>query len=302
MTSMSPLHPGYFADPFILRHQNQYFAFGTGQHAREGRAFEVLTSTDLIHWTSLGGALEPVEGFEEGDYWAPEVAFSDGTFYMYYSVGHGDKGQHLRVATSQKPEGPYIDQKLKLVPDEPFAIDPSPFQDEDGQWYLYYARDFLDGDRVGTALVVDRLKSMTELEGNPQVVLRASQDWQIYQRNREMYGQTLDWHTLEGPFVVKRNGKCYCFYSGGAWINDTYGVNFAVADHPLGPWTEPLGHASVLNTHLTGLTGPGHNAVVTDAEGQDHIVFHAWNTEQTQRQLYVWPLEWREMGPVVGKG
>ncbi|GEM46040.1 glycoside hydrolase family 43 protein [Deinococcus cellulosilyticus] len=299
MTSLNPLYPDYFADPFILKHQDRYYAFGTGRSAREGMAFEVLTSPDLQKWESLGGALLPVAGFEEGDYWAPEVAHHNGKFYMYYSVGHGDKGHHLRVAVSDRPEGPYQDQDIRMVPNEPFAIDPSPFQDEDGQWYLYYARDFLDGERVGTALVVDRLKSMTELEGNPQVVLRASQDWQIYQRDREMYGRTFDWHTLEGPFVVRRNGKYYCFYSGGAWINDTYGVNYAVAEHPLGPWVEPHNHASILNTHLTGLTGPGHNSVIVTHDGSDGIVFHAWDDDRTRRQLYILPLVWTPEGPRV---
>ena len=40
-------------------------------------------------------------------------------------------------------------------PECPFAIDPHPFQDADGRWYLFYATDFLDtegGARAGTAL------------------------------------------------------------------------------------------------------------------------------------------------------
>jgi hypothetical protein len=32
-----------------------------------------------------------------------------------------------------------------------------------------------------------------------------------------MYGRTWDWYTVEGPFVVKRQGRYYLFFSGGAW-------------------------------------------------------------------------------------
>jgi hypothetical protein len=60
-------------------------------------------------------------------------------------------------------------------------------------------------------------------------------DWQIFRRGREMYGEVWDWHTLEGPFVCKRDGRYHLFYSGGAWEDETYGVSFAVAEHPLGP-------------------------------------------------------------------
>ena len=48
--------------------------------------------------------------------------------------------------------------------DELFAIDPHPFHD-DGRWYLYYARDVLDADRVGTHLAVAELSDMTALAG-----------------------------------------------------------------------------------------------------------------------------------------
>ena len=70
----NPVYPEYFADPFVLRHDGAYYAYGTGiSSSPDGRLFEVLFSTDLIHWRSLGGALDPL-GAEVEDYWAPEVA------------------------------------------------------------------------------------------------------------------------------------------------------------------------------------------------------------------------------------
>ena len=122
----------------------------------------------------------------------------------------------------------------------PFAIDASPFQDDDGKWYLFYARDFLDasnGARVGTGVVADRLIDMTRLAGEERVVVRARHDWQRFMSNRIMYGGVYDWHTIEGPCVLKRNGRYYCLFSAGRWENDTYGVDFAVADHVLGPYS-----------------------------------------------------------------
>src|SRR5579859_4944802 len=97
--ALRPVYDGYFADPFVWKHQGVYYAIGTG--AREaagqtmGKIFPLLRSENFVEWHLIGDALiAPDPGF--GDtFWAPEVAFSKGTFYLYYSVGHGDKGHQL---------------------------------------------------------------------------------------------------------------------------------------------------------------------------------------------------------------
>lgn len=293
---VGPLYPGYFADPFVLRHAGRYYAYGTGRVV-EGRVFEVLASDDLMHWTSCGGALLPLDE-EPRDYWAPEVAEHGGTFFMYYSVGEGDRGHHLRVATAPHPTGPFRDLGLNLSPEEPFAIDPHPFRAASGEWFLYFARDDLSGERPGTVLAAAPLHDMTRL-GEVRTVLRASGDWQRYQAERAMphYGGVFDWHTLEGPFVLERGGTFHLLYSGGAWIGETYGVGHATAPHPLGPFQEPQPGAAVLRSGR-GLIGPGH-ASITQRGDQDHLVFHAWDDAHTLRQLHVAPLSWTSGRPVA---
>lgn len=136
-TFTNPVYPGTFADPFVLSHDGRYHAFGTAP-AIEGRAFPTLRSDDFGHWTSGPGALIPPEGFEEGDFWAPEVAFRDGRFVMVYSVGGENHiGHQLRVAVSDRPEGPYQDSGHPLLDPStaPFTIDAHPFRDADGRWH-----------------------------------------------------------------------------------------------------------------------------------------------------------------------
>lgn len=69
----------------------------------------------------------------------------------------------------------------------------------------------LDGDRIGTMLAVDVLETPTRLRGEPFTVLRPSHDWQLFERCRAKYGRVSDWHTLEGPFLVHRGGRYWCF-------------------------------------------------------------------------------------------
>lgn len=296
-TYTNPVYGRYFADPFVFPWEGIYYAYGTGREVN-GRVFEVLKSEDLVHWTSLGGAIEPRGSSFYEDWWAPEVAAWKGTFYMYHSVGIGDRAHKLRVAVAEQPYGPFIGLARVLTRNELFAIDPHPFRDDDGSMYMYYARDFLQGERVGTALVVDRMLDMLTLEGKPRTVLRATADWQLFRQNRPMYGSIYDWYTLEGPFVVKRDGRYYCFYSGGAWQEPNYGVSYAVADSPLGPFVEEKGdEPKVLKSVPDKVVGPGHSSIVAGPDGNDYIVYHAWNLERTMRRLCIDRLKWTAAGP-----
>jgi len=282
-----PIWPGYFADPDLLAlPEGGFAAYGTGAGgvARGGRAFEALYSSDLLHWESRGLVLDAL-GEEFGDqYWAPEVAGIGGHYYLFYSVGHGIDAHHLRVARADGPFGPFRDLGVNLTPGERFAIDAHPFRDADGSWYLFFARDVLDAVRPGTHLAVAPLLEPTRL-GPIRPVLSPDADWQLYQRDRPMYGARYDWHTLEGPFVVLRHGRYWLTYSGGAWTGPGYAMSWAVAEHPLGPWrAAPVGQR--LLTSRDGLAGPGHNSILR-VGSSDVIAFHAWDATRTQRLFHL---------------
>lgn len=304
ITYQNPVYDGYFADPFVWRVGQTYWAIGTGD-AVGGRQFPLLRSADLVHWEPAGGALVPSRGYEGAHFWAPEVAYEKGTFYLYYSAGRSDEDHRLMVAASDRPEGPYEQVAGPLVDPtvRPFTIDPHPFRDDDGQWYLFYARDFLDtehGNRAGTALVVDRLDQMTHLAGQERTVLRARHNWQLFLAQRPMYGKIFDWHTLEGPTVRKHGGKYYCLYSGSNWQTENYGVDFAVADTVMGPYDNAGADSGprVLRTVPGKVRGPGHNSVVTGPDGKtDWICYHAWDPQLTARKLCIDPLIWTPDGP-----
>jgi len=308
ITRPRPVIDEYFADPFVWEFNGEYFAVGTGEREATGHpsemVFPLLRSNDLVNWQRAGRALLRPAHSLGMNFWAPEVVFHDGKFFLYYSVGFADKKHQLRVATGDTPLGPFQDFDHPLIDPAkcPFAIDAHPFRDDDGQWYLFYARDFLDHStdaRPGTALIVVRMISMTELEHEGRVVLRATRDWQRFEANRAMYGAHYDWHTLEGPFVRKHDGRYYCFYSGGRWENETYGVDYGVAENVLGPYADTGNESGprVLRTIPGELIGPGHNSIVRGPEGDDWIVYHAWDERMTARRMFIDRLVWTSSGP-----
>lgn len=296
-TYTNPVYAGYFADPFVLRVDDRYYAYGTRDPQSPG-PFDVLVSPDLVDWERLGSALEALTTPDARDYWAPEVVFDGERFYMYYSAGVGDVGHHIRVAVADRPEGPFRDTGTPVTSPEEFAIDPSPFHASDGSWWLFYARDLLDGPRPGTTLAVDRLRDMGTVAGSPVTVTRPSADWHRYEPDRKMYGAVYDWHTVEGPFVREHDGRLWCFYSGGNWRSPDYGVSVAVADAPDGPWEDRVSDAAtVLRTVPGAVLGPGHNCVVTGPDDEDWLVYHAWDPAGTGRRMCIDRLTWTEGGP-----
>lgn len=285
-TPPPPLWDGYCADPFALRADDgRYVMYGTAPGLRpDGRAFQVLVSDDLDSWQDAGGALLVEDDVPPGtEFWAPEVAHADGSYWMYYSRGVGDADHRIRVARADTATGPFTDTGDVLTPDLPFAIDPSPYLDRDGAWWLFFATDLVEGERPGTVLAVQRLVDMTRLEGPMTTVLRATADWQRYERDRTIHGGVHDWHTLEGAAVLDDGDRCVLLYSGGNWQTPGYGVAVATAPTPEGPWVEDTG-GPVVTSASTGLVGPGHCSLLPDGAGGHHVFLHAWDPASERRR------------------
>jgi beta-xylosidase len=305
----NPVYPDYFADPFVWKFDKTYYAIGTGAADAAGKpndkAFTILQSKNLLDWKFAAHALLRPDPRLGNNYWAPEVAYEDERFFLYYSVGHGDKNHQLRVAVSKSPTGPYTDLDPPLTDPAKcaFAIDPHPFRDDNGQWYLFYARDFLDttGGRAGTGLMVAKMETMTQLAGEGLVVLRPRSDWQRFLKDRSMYGGVWDWHTLEGPCVRKHQGHYYCFYSGGRWETENYGVDYGVSENVMGPYSDFGNEAGprVLRTVPGNVLGPGHNSIARgpDDDETEYLVYHAWDKEMKARRMCIDRLIWTHDGP-----
>jgi GH43 family beta-xylosidase len=292
-TYSNPVYPHACPDPFVLKYCGEYWAYCTG-FWHDGRCFGVLHSPDLVHWRDVGGAMEPLPGGATC-YWAPEVTYDNGKFLLYYSVGN-EENMQIRVAVAAEPAGPFVDSGRRLSTEE-FAIDAHVFEDDDGQRYLFYATDFLEHTHIGTGTAVDRMPDPLFVAGEPRPVTRARYEWQVYDPNRASKGH-VRWHTVEGPFVLKRRGVYYQMFSGGNWQNLTYGVAYATSRdiHAEGEWHQHVDGERVLPILRTipGLVvGPGHNSVVRGPDNlQLYCVYHRWAEDNSDRVLAIDRQDW----------
>jgi len=276
-TYLNPVYQNSFPDPFVLKFRGEYYAYCT-DFWRDGNVFGVLKSKDLVNWTEIGGAMKPL-AHNPPFYWAPEIVYSNGKFYLYYSVGN-ETLMEIRVAVSDRPDGGFEDFGKRLTFQD-FAIDAHVFIDKNGQKYLFYATDFFEHSHIGTGTVVDKMTDFFSLEGNPRPVTRAKYDWQIYDANRIEKGG-VRWHTVEGAFVLERKGIYYEMFSGGNWQNISYGVSFATTDdiernEEWEQFSDGEKTLPILRTIPEQVIGPGHNSVVRGLNNRETFcIYHRW--------------------------
>ena len=279
-TYLNPVYPHSFPDPFVLKFRGEYFGYCTGD-ADDGNIFKILRSRDLVNWEFVGSGMEPLAS-RPPFYWAPEVVYDNGKFYLYYSAGN-EILMEIRVAVSNRPDGGFVDAGVRLTKEE-FAIDAHVFIDSDGTRYLFYATDFLEHSHIGTGTVVDRMVDWKTLEGKPRPVTRAKYDWQVYDPARKEKGG-VRWHTVEGPTVLKRKGKYFEMFSGGNWQNKSYGVSFAIANsmHFTEEWeqfSDGERILPILRTIPEKVIGPGHNSVVRGPNNRElYCIYHRWTDQ-----------------------
>jgi hypothetical protein len=203
---------------------------------------------------------------------------------------------HIRVATAEQPSGPFVDAGVRLTSEE-FAIDPHPFRDADGTWYLFYATDFLQHTHIGTGTVCDEMLDFFRLKGERRTIVRALYDWQVFDPQRKEKGG-VRWHTVEGPCVLRRKGIYYQMFSGGNWKTQSYGVAYALSGtlRANGEWEQVVDGQRVLpilRTIPDEVIGPGHNSVIRGPDSlQSFCIYHRWTPNLADRVLAIDRLDW----------
>lgn len=257
-------------DPYVIASKGKYYMYVTG---RDGVGLYV--SSDLKTFEYRGICFSK-EG--EKEYWAPSVIELDGTYYMYLSYMGNEENdthkEHLILATSVSPEGPFVYHN-DLV--EPFSIDAHVVQSGKGL-YLFYSTNDYEAKRAGTLIKLIKLKNPFETEGEGKVVVRATLDEEIFMKDRFKKGQ--HWHTLEGAFYFRKGDYHYLMYSGNCYQNENYYIGYAVAKGNTDDLLELSFHKYPNEDTYCPLikkneleSGTGHNSLLVK-DGHYYVIYH----------------------------
>ncbi len=265
-TYVNPVAPG--ADPFILPWEGKYYLYSTNAGST---GFKVYESDDLSKWTDKGYCLkkgEPNSPVGDRNFWAPEVYYIDGHFYMFYVTN-----ENIGVAISDSPLGPFTKYSSDVLFKNTKAIDPHLFIDDDGQMYLYYVK-FGGGNHIYGAKFDLKTCRVT----NEKRLISAEAGW-----------ETIMGSIAEGPFMLKRNGVYYLTYSANHYESQGYAVGCATSSTPLGNY-EKCEYNPILSKNETiKAVGTGHHSFFTAENGELFIVYHRHNslTEIQTRQTCI---------------
>jgi len=265
-----------FGDPFIMLWKGTYYAYGT--LSPDGIA--VYASDDLLTWSVPSGvrnglALNKADVWGDRWFWAPEVYYINGKFYMYYSAD-----EHICVATSVSPLGPFTQEVRKPMIANEKCIDNSLFLDDTGKPYLFFDR-FNDGLNIWSAELENNLQDIKV--ATMKKCINVSQPWE------EVWPRV-----NEGSFVTKHNGIYYMTYSANSYESQFYGVGYATATDITGPWTKHENNPILQKPF--DLVGVGHSAMFVDKDGTLRIVFHAHNSREKihPRHMYIGTVRFEE--------
>ncbi|MFK9090118.1 family 43 glycosylhydrolase [Bacillus salipaludis] len=263
-TYTNSVMPG-IADPYVLYHEGVYYLYGTHTNdwPKMQNGIKVYTSTDLVNWKAHDEwALHKDNSWGENRFWAPEVIEKNGKFYMYYAVE-----ERLAVATSDSPLGPFVQEKMEPIHPNTPEIDAHIFTDDDGKQYMYFVR-FEGGNVIYVAELNDDMKSIKE--DTVKFVMRASQDW-------EKSTKQPSYPVNEGAFVIKHKDTYYLTYSANHFESPDYGVGYATAPTPMGPWTK-YEYNPIMKSNIV-VPGAGHHSLIHSPDGSElFMVYHTHNS------------------------
>ncbi len=300
-------------------------------------AYQCYRSKDLNNW-DLCGVLEGYSLWVDqtdwcsNNFWAPEVIRNpaDGKYYMYFSADYnlGLKGegisesnsymdrQTLGVAVSDTPVGPFdvfndVDPiSGDNVPTVNFkkgcnteydwgTIDASPFFDEDGTLYLYFAKT------GGTHVPYDalkgcwgmKMKSMTEPDYSTVSCLtiigyESAQNVPGKIESVELgnpYWDPVEGTVNEAPYMIKQNGMYYLTYSSHGYGDPEYSVHQAISTDPLQGFVkvaEEQGNPVLKGSQFEYMAGTGHHAFARCGEDV-WIIYHRHDSVYTYRDRVI---------------
>lgn len=304
-------------DPVAAYCEGKYYVFTTGGG--------IMQSEDMKVWKNVGTttkgwdfsfAQKYVPGFR-GGYWAPDIIFHNGLWYLYYSCSaFGKNTSVIGVATNKtlNPDSPdykWVNhgEVVGSIPgrDNWNAIDPNVAIDENGDAWMSF------GSFWGGIKLVKLDKTLTKL-AEPQewygVCYRPEGTYPAYEDKvlkQDPRGKIFDAgeDAVEAPFIFKKGNYWYLFVSYDYCCrgeNSTYKVVVGRSEKITGPYIDRKGVSlmegggTLVVEGNSRYAGAGHSATVTFG-GKDYLFFHGYDmTDASRAHLLTREISWDAEG------
>ena len=233
--------------------------------------------------------------------WAPDAAFKDGVYYLYFPVKDKTDVFRIGVATSKSPVGTFKAEKEPIKGS--FSIDPSVFKDADGSYYMYFGgiwggqlqrwttEKYVADAKLRTPNEEAILPRMAKLSDDMKSFAEAPINIKIVDNNGNLFLESNnDKRFFEASWMHKYNGKYYFSYSTG----DSHNINYATGTNPYGPFT----YQGVVLKPVEGWTN--HHSIV-EIKGKWYLFYHdtQLSGKTHLRNVKVTELKYNKDGTIV---
>lgn len=206
--------------------------------------------------------------------WAPDAAYKDGKYYLYFPAKRKDGIFQIGVAVSDSPTGPFTPEPEAIK--SSYSIDPAVYGDDDGEFYMYFGgiwggqlqkyrdnkydeknEEPADNEPALGPIVAKLTADMKEFAETPREI-------QILDENgKPLLAGDHERRFFEAAWVYKYNGTYYFTYSTG----NTHLLCYATGDNAYGPFT-------YRGTILTPVVGWTTHHSVCEYQGKWYLFYH----------------------------
>ena len=292
-------------DPVIIKQDSIYYIFATGKGVSR------WSSKDMLNWKrekpvfeqAPAWGVKDIVGFKD-HIWAPDISYSKGTYYLFYSISvFGKNNSAIGLATNKtlnESDANYkwVDQGkiIQSIPRETDwnAIDPNLIVDEKGIPYLAFG-SFWGGLKL-VKLTKDRLRLDEPLTEIKTIA------------SRRAVNVKSGANAVEAPFIFQKNKFYYLFASIDYCCKgekSTYKVIVGRAEKVTGPYLDKDGRnldeggGTIVISGNQKWYGVGHNAVA-NFNNQDYLVFHGYDaSDKGVSKLLIRKIKWQNGWPSV---
>lgn len=287
-TVQNPIHDGG-GDPWVWLHEgNYYYCYSRGN----GVSVAKMSSLHTLKPMGTTVYTAPKDTMYSAEYWAPELHYINGEWYIYVAADDGNNHNHrmyVLKGTSQNPRDPFEMVGQITDPSNKWAIDGSVLQ-LNGE--LYFVWSGWKGDvNVAQNIYIAHMSDPCTIDSERVCISVPEYTWE---RQGEPY-------VNEGPTILQHDGQTFLVYSAsGSWTDDyCLGMLTLSGDDPLNPdhWVKQK--RPVFKMKRGVCYGPGHASFTTAVDGSVWMIFHGnlvsgsgWNG----RSVWLAPVMFDENG------
>jgi len=209
----------------------------------------------------------------ERQMWAPDAAYKDGKYYLYFPAKRADGIFQIGVAVGDRPEGPFKPEPEAIRGS--YSIDPAVF-DDGGTFYMYFGgiwggqlqkyrnnvydasnEEPLDDEPALGPRVAKLTEDMKQFAEPPREVVILDEN------GTPLRAGDHDRRFFEASWMHKYRGRYYFSYSTG----NTHFLCYAIGDSPYGPFT----YQGRILTPVVGWTT--HHSIC-EYQGKTYLFYH----------------------------